>query len=95
MAATSIGEEDGRVPRVLLYLIALINISAFHACFYSIQRTIEKNLQSFEIGFSNQFAQVQRFLDDDEKVDNNNRIAEEDEDAIVEEDDDDFSAYST
>uniref|UniRef100_A0AC35GV12 Potassium channel domain-containing protein n=1 Tax=Panagrolaimus sp. PS1159 TaxID=55785 RepID=A0AC35GV12_9BILA len=99
LAATTIGEEDGRVPRVLLYLIALIGISAFHTCYHSIQRTIEKNLQSFEISFSNLFAKVQRFLDNDEneKIDNNNRIPEEDEDAFVEETEgeEDFSAYST
>uniref|UniRef100_A0A914Y838 Potassium channel domain-containing protein n=1 Tax=Panagrolaimus superbus TaxID=310955 RepID=A0A914Y838_9BILA len=98
LAATTIGEEDGRVPRILLYLIALIGVSAFHTCYHAIQRTIEKNLQSFEISFSNSFAHVQRFLDNDEneKVDNNNRIAEEDEDAVEEtEGEEDFSAYST
>lgn len=84
LAATTIGEEDGRVPRILLYITALIGISAFNLCFYTLQREIEKKLQSFELSFSNQIAQFQRYITNEDK--NDNRIIEEDEEAIEDED---------
>ncbi|KAE9555511.1 hypothetical protein FO519_001279 [Halicephalobus sp. NKZ332] len=85
LAATTIGEEDGRVPRILLYIIALIGIPAFNLCFYTLQREVEKKLQSFELSFSNQVAQFERYVTNEEK--NDNKIIEEDEEAIAEDED--------
>lgn len=83
LAASTIGEEDGRVPRILLYIIALIGIGTLNICFYSIQRLYEKRFQNMELTFSSKYAEMERFINGEDKKDD--KIIEEEEENIEDE----------
>uniref|UniRef100_A0A7E4ZSE4 Ion_trans_2 domain-containing protein n=1 Tax=Panagrellus redivivus TaxID=6233 RepID=A0A7E4ZSE4_PANRE len=88
LAVSTVGEEDGRLPRALLYLVSVIAIAALRVTFQGMEKTIEKHLQSIELSFSYKIAQVQRHIEGDGKLDENMIVEEEEE--PVDDDEEDY-----
>jgi hypothetical protein len=64
LAMTTIGCEDDKdeLPSILLYATGLFSLSVFSILFTSIQHEIERFISPYELGFTQQYAHLERAL---------------------------------
>lgn len=64
LTMSTIGCEDDKdeLPSVLLYLAAVVGISAFSVTFSSLQQELERLLGPYELQFTHQYAHLERAL---------------------------------